>query len=161
MDPGVRYFSGKATYHKEIQISPTLLAKDYCVYLDLGDVQVMASVKLNGQSLGILWKPPFRVDISDAARAGANSLELIVVNLWPNRLIGDANLPEDCEWEESPFGGTKLKKWPSWFLEGKPSPTGRYTFTTYRPWSKDAALLKSGLLGPVTLYAASKITFRP
>jgi hypothetical protein len=67
------------------------------LYLDLGDVEVMARVKLNGRELGILWKKPFRIDITSGARAGANSLELTVVNLWPNRLIGDANLPEDCE----------------------------------------------------------------
>jgi hypothetical protein len=159
-DPGIRYFSGRATYRKEIQIPPSMPAKGYRVWLDLGEVQVIASVRLNGQPLGDLWKPPFRLDITDAAHAGASSLELVVVNLWPNRLIGDANLPEDCEWEESPFGGTKLKKWPAWLLEGKPSPTGRFTFTTCRPWPKDAELLKSGLLGPVMLYVAAEITFR-
>ena len=54
----------------------------------------------------------------------------------------------------------KLAKWPSWLLEGKPSPTGRFTFTTYRAWPKDAELLKSGLLGPVMIQAAAEITFR-
>jgi hypothetical protein len=156
-DPGIRYFSGKATYRKDIQIPAAMLAGSCRLHLDLGEVQVIASVKLNGKVLGDLWKPPFRVDITEAARAGTNSLELMVVNLWPNRLIGDANLPEDCEWVESPFGGTMLKQWPSWLLAGKPSPTGRFTFTTYRPWAKDAELLKSGLLGPVMLRVAAKI----
>jgi hypothetical protein len=80
-----------------------------------------------------------------------------VVNLWPNRLIGDASLPEDCEWEDA-FGGKRLVRWPPWLLEGKPSPTGRLTFATWKVWDADAPLLPSGLLGPVTLRAARRIT---
>jgi hypothetical protein len=157
--PGIRYFSGKATYRKVFQVPESMVVKGLRLILDLGEVQVIASVYLNGRSLGVLWKPPFLLDITDAAHPGANSMELILVNLWPNRLIGDANLPEDCVWTESPFGGAMLKEWPAWLLEDKPSPTGRFTFTTYRPWAKDAELLKSGLLGPVSLRAAAKVTF--
>lgn len=156
-DPGVRHFSGRASYRKEIRILPSMLEKGRRVYLDLGEVQVIASVNLNGRHLGVLWKPPHRIDITDAARPGSNALELGVVNLWPNRLIGDANRPEDCEWEAT-FGGQKLVKWPSWLLEGKPSPTGRFTFATWRVWAKDAPLKRSGLLGPVILSAAARVT---
>jgi hypothetical protein len=120
-------------------------------------VQVIARVRVNDQNLGILWKPPFRIDITNAAHAGGNTLEITVVNLWPNRLIGDANLPEDCEWNAAEVGQT-LKAWPRWLLEDKPSPTGRFTFTIWRVWPKDAPLLKSGLLGPVTLQVAGRIT---
>ena len=157
-NPGIRYFSGKATYVKEVEIPEEMLQMGKHVFLDLGDVQVIASVKLNGMVMGDLWKPPFCMDITNWTHAGANVLELAVVNLWPNRLIGDANLPEDCEWVESPFGGTMLKQWPQWLLDGKPSPTGRLTFTTYRPWTKNAELLPSGLLGPVSIYAVAKVT---
>ena len=87
---GIRYFSGKATYRNQFQIAAEMLAENYRLFLDLGEVEVVASVSLNGKALGNLWKPPFRVDITGAARAGTNSLELMVVNLWPNRLIGDA-----------------------------------------------------------------------
>lgn len=159
-DPGIRYFSGKAAYRTEIQIPAAMLAEAYRLYLDLGEVRVIASVKVNGRTVKVLWKPPFCTDITEVARAGTNSLVVTIINLWPNRLIGDANLPEDCEWVESPFGGTMLKEWPQWLLEGKPSPTGRFTFSTYRPWPKDAELLKSGLLGPVTLRCAAKIKIR-
>jgi len=159
-DRGVRYFSGKATYRNQFQIVAEMLAEKYRLFLDLGEVQVVASVTLNGKLLANLWKPPFCVDVTDVVRAGTNSLELAVVNLWPNRLIGDANLAEDCEWVKSPFGGMMLKNWPAWLLKGKPSPTGRFTFTTYLPWAKDAELLRSGLLGPVTIYAAAKIRAR-
>jgi len=153
-DQGVRYFSGKATYHKKIWISAELVRKNRQLFLDLGDVAVMAIVKLNGKELGILWKKPFRIEITGAAHEGENALELTVINLWPNRLIGDANLPEDCTWTK----GGELKEYPQWLLDGKPSPTGRFTFSIIKVWSKDDALRKSGLLGPVVLHTVAKIT---
>ena len=158
-DQSVRYFSGKATYHKKIRISSDLIRKDRMLFLDLGDVEVMAIVKLNGKELGILWKKPFKIDITSAAQPGENSLEITVVNLWPNRLIGDANLPEDCDWSD---GTSKpimqsLKEYPQWFLDGKPSPTGRFTFSIIKVWSKDDTLRRSGLLGPVVLHVVAKV----
>jgi hypothetical protein len=127
--------------------------KDRLLFLDLGEAEVMAIVKLNGKELGILWKKPFRLDITSAAREGENSLELTVVNLWPNRLIGDANLPEDCSWTKE----GELKEYPQWLLDDKPSPTGRFTFSIIKVWSKDDALRKSGLLGPVVLHTVAKV----
>jgi hypothetical protein len=125
---------------------------------------VMAQVKLNGKDLGILWKPPYRVDVTEALKAGNNSLEVEVVNLWINRQIGDEELPEDSVrnhegsilWGLVPIRGT-LKEWPKWLGEGKPSPTGRYTFTTWRLWNKGDPLVESGLLGPVRLHTAQRI----
>ncbi len=149
-DAGVKYFSGTATYTKTISIAPALLAKNQRLWLDLGNVQVMAKVKLNGKDLGILWKAPYRVDITGVAKKGDNALEVQVVNLWPNRLIGDEQLPEDSQ--RNPDG--TLKEWPQWVLDGQPSPTGRLTFSTWRLWRKDDVLQDSGLLGPVTLRAA-------
>jgi len=149
-DPGVKYFSGTATYRNTFRLSPELLQRDRRLYLDLGRVEVMAEVKLNGKDLGVLWKPPFRVDITDAAKPGENVLEVKVVNLWVNRLIGDEQLPDDSPRPD----GITLKEWPQWLLEGKPSPTGRYTFTSHRLWKKDDPLQDSGLLGPVTLRVA-------
>ncbi len=152
-DAGIRFFSGEATYTKTVEIPRELLGKREPLHLDLGTVREMAEVRLNGKNLGTLWKPPFVVDIRDAAKAGANRLEVRVVNLWPNRLIGDEQLPEDSE--RNPDG--TLKAWPRWLLEGQPSPAGRFTFTSWRLWKKDEALLPSGLLGPVTLRAVPRI----
>jgi hypothetical protein len=132
-----------------------MLGANRKLYLNLGRVEVIAEVKLNGRDLGILWKPPFQVDITAAAKPGRNQLEVKVVNLWPNRLIGDSRLPEDTEWT-----GTKLTAWPQWLLEGKPSPTGRVTFTTWKHWGKDDPLQESGLLGPVVLEAAEQAEVR-
>lgn len=151
-DAGVKYFSGTAAYRRRIDIPASMLGDGRKVYLDLGRVQVIAQVKLNGHDLGILWKPPFRADLTGAAKAGANDLEVRVVNLWPNRLIGDDHLPQDTEWS-----GLTLRRWPQWLLDGKPSPTGRLTFTTWKHWTKDDALLESGLLGPVVLEAAREM----
>lgn len=156
-DEGIKYFSGTARYVKEIEIPKDMLGKDRAVYLDLGDVQVIARVKLNGKDLGILWKKPYQVEITDALKAGKNKLEVEVTNLWPNRLIGDEHLPPDSEW--NPWGdgwGSSLKEIPQWVWEGKPSPTGRYTFTTWRHHRADSPLLPSGLLGPVRIITGVK-----
>jgi len=148
-DPAVKYFSGTAAYRKEIEIPGEWLTTNREIWLDLGVVKNLAEVFLNGQSLGIIWKPPFRANLSAAAHPGTNTLEVKVTNLWPNRLIGDEQLPADREWS-----GSKLKAWPQWLLDGKQSPTGRLTFTTWHHWKKDDAVLESGLLGPVTLQSA-------
>jgi hypothetical protein len=149
---GVRYFSGTATYEKEIEIPAERVSAGRELWLDLGAVKNFAEVSLNGQDLGVLWKPPFRVNVTATAKPGANKLAVKVTNLWPNRLIGDEHLPPDCEWD-----GQQLKAWPQWLLNGQPSPTGRLTFTTWHHWTKDSPLLESGLLGPVTLRTAEII----
>ncbi|MEI6780642.1 MAG: glycosylhydrolase-like jelly roll fold domain-containing protein, partial [Verrucomicrobiota bacterium] len=153
-DVGVEYFSGTATYTKTVNVPSDSLVPNRRWYLDLGKVAVMAEVKLNGKDLGILWKPPFRVDVTPALKAGDNALEVKVVNLWINRLIGDEQLPEDSD--RNPDG--TLKSWPQWLTDGKPSPTGRYTFTSWRLWKKKDTLVPSGLLGPVTIQSAQQMT---
>jgi hypothetical protein len=120
-DAGVKYFSGTATYSKTFTAGETLLKAGRRVFLNLGDVQIMARVRLNGRDLGILWKPPYRMDITGNLKSGANELQIEVVNLMPNRMIGDAALPE-----------------------GK-----RFTWSTWQPFKSDTPLLKSGLIGPV------------
>jgi hypothetical protein len=121
----------------------------------LGTVKNFATVSVNGQDFATLWKPPFRVNITTAAKPGANHLIIKVTNLWPNRMIGDEQLPPDCEWN-----GDQLAAWPQWLLDGRPSPTGRLTFSTWHALTKKSPLLESGLLGPVTLRTAEIITAR-
>ena len=149
-DAGVRYFSGTAEYWTKFVIPSGLLAPKRRIYLDLGEVAVMAEPTLNGHELGILWKPPFRVDVTAALQSGRNQLRIRVTNLWINRMIGDEQLPADCD--QAPNG--QLLKWPQWLLDGKPSPTGRFTFTTWRLWGKTDPLAESGLIGPVKLIIA-------
>ncbi len=144
-EDGIKYYSGTAVYRKSLVAPP--VAKDVRWILDLGTVEVMARVKLNGKDLGILWKAPFQLDVTSALKPGENQLELEVVNLWVNRQIGDENLPEDSPRK----GGGTMKEWPDWVWEGKKSPTGRISFTTWRHWNKGDELVPSGLIGPVTL----------
>jgi hypothetical protein len=156
VDAGVRYFSGTATYEKDIDISAERFGDERELWLDLGVVKNVAEVSLNGQDLGVLWKPPFRVNITAAAKPGGNRLMVKVTNLWPNRLIGDEQLPEDVTWRAD----GSLAKWPQWLLDDKSSPTGRFTFTTWHHYTKDSPLLESGLLGPVTLQTMELIPIR-
>lgn len=148
-DPGVRHFSGTATYRKSFVWRPRseTSGRKPRVFLDLGQVQVMAEVRLNGRELGILWKPPYRVEVTDALKAGDNQIEVKATNLWINRMIGDEHMPEDSR--RKPDG--TLEEWPQWLTAGQPSPVGRFTFASHRLWGKDDPLVESGLLGPVTL----------
>jgi hypothetical protein len=137
-ESGIRYYSGIATYRKNWDVADVPKGR---TYLDLGVVHDMARVRLNGKDLGVVWCAPWRIEVTDAIRAGDNSLEIEVANRWPNRLIGDKQ-PADANARtvESPSspGEETLK-------------TGRYTFTTHDPYNADSPLLPSGLLGPVQL----------
>jgi hypothetical protein len=156
-DPGVKYFSGTATYSKKFAIAQNSIGKNQRHYLDLGKVAVMAEVILNGKNLGILWKDPFRIDITAAVQPGENILQVAVVNLWINRMIGDEFLPADCELNAD----GSLRAWPTWLLEGKPNPSGRFTFSTWRLWNKNEALQDSGLIGPVRILTCAAIPDSP
>ncbi len=142
-EQGIKYYSGTAVYRKSFNLPKDHLnIKNEKLYIDLGKVNCMAHVRLNGKDLGVVWTAPWQVDITNAVMRKANRLEIKVVNLWPNRLIGDEQFPDD---------GIKNGKWPEWLIEGKPRISGRYTFTTKRYYKKDSPLLKSGLLGPVKI----------
>jgi hypothetical protein len=122
MDPGVKYYSGTASYHKTIDVPAGWMKSAQRLMLDLGDVRELAEVSVNGRSLGIVWHPPYRIDVTSALKPGANALEVKVTNLWVNRLIGDQ----------------------------QPDAT-KYTFTVAPAYKADAPLRPSGLLGPVTI----------
>jgi hypothetical protein len=120
---GVKYFSGSATYSKSISAPANWFKPGAHLWLDLGDVENLTEVVLNGKSLGILWKSPYKIDLSGAIRPGSNRLTIKVTNLWVNRLIGDQ----------------------------QPNAVKKYTFTDFKPYSADSPLLPSGLLGPLRI----------
>jgi hypothetical protein len=93
-DSGIKHYSGKAVYRTNFSLADGLSGKPLA--LELGDVKDVgiARVTLNGIDLGVVWRPPFRADISKAVKPGDNKLEVMVVNSWRNRLIGDNKLPE-------------------------------------------------------------------
>lgn len=147
-DPGVRYFSGTAEYHRQLDIPAAWLAADRRVSLDLGAVANFAEALIGGQSLGVLWKPPFRYDLTDHVQAGANELTIRVTNLWPNRLIGDEQIDDGRQWGSD----GRLLAWPQWLLDGQPKPDdGRIAWTTWRHYTKDSPLQPAGMVGPVVL----------
>lgn len=124
-DTGIKYFSGTATYENTLNVSA--INKNARYWLDLGDVKNLAEVIVNGKNAGIIWKKPFRIDITDAVKQGANSIQVRVTNTWVNRLIGDA----------------------------QPGTTTKITYTTMPFYKADSPLQPSGLLGPVKLVAAT------
>jgi len=126
-DPGVKYFSGTATYTKTIEAEADWFAPGAHQWLDLGDVQNLAEISVNGTDLGIVWKKPFRVDMTGAARPGPNRIEVRVTNLWVNRMIGDR----------------------------QPAAPTQYTFTRPVFYKAGSPLLPSGLLGPVRVLQVS------
>lgn len=141
-DDALRHFSGTAVYTTTFAL-PTASGR---VELDLGDVQIAAEVLLNGQSVRTLWRPPFVVDLTDAVQSGPNTLEVRVTNLWTNRLIGDAALPD-----ETGYTFDNSRPIPDWYARNQAPPGPRRTFTTYDFHRTDRKLLPSGLLGPVVL----------
>ncbi len=159
-DTSVKYFSGTALYSTNFAFSRSLDKKRW--YLDLGRVEVIAEICINGKNLGSFWKRPYSADITSALIPGKNKIEIKVTTLWPNRLIGDEQIPDPDKF--SPGGGisglesvTKgnIEELPEWYIKGKPKPeNGRVCFTTWKHYTKDSPLLESGLIGPVLIYPA-------
>ena len=150
-EPGIRYFSGTATYRKTVELSAAYGDRTkYALTLDLGNVHDLAELVVNGRSLGILWHYPFRVDATQALKPGANVIEVRVANRWINRLIGDEQEGEVGSWTTAGQGIRLLREFPEGYVEGR-LPKGHYAFTTCRPYGKDDPLKPAGLVGPVRI----------
>ncbi|HYH55852.1 MAG TPA: glycoside hydrolase, partial [Anseongella sp.] len=120
-EEGIRFYSGAAVYRKKFSFKGDRKGR---LWLDLGGVRDVgiAAVTLNGKPLGVVWAPPFRVDISGLLKKKHNLLEIEVINSWRNRLVGDRDKPE-----AERFTRTNI------LIRGE--------------WE----LLESGLLGPVVI----------
>ena len=127
-DSGIKYFSGTATYTKTIQAPANWITNGDEIWLNLGNVKNIAEVKVNGQELGIVWKTPFKMNVTEALVQGENTIEIKVTNLWVNRLIGDQ----------------------------QPNISNKITYTTQAFYQANAPLKSSGLLGPVTISSVTK-----
>lgn len=126
-DNGIKYFSGTGTYTKTIEAAPEWFKEGKKLWLDLGSIKNLAEVVVNGQSLGIIWKTPFKVEVTGALKQGENKIEVKVTNLWVNRLIGDR----------------------------QPDMKEKITYTTMPFYRADSPLQTSGLLGPVKIISVS------
>jgi hypothetical protein len=157
-EEGVKYFSGSAVYAKTIALARMPSAGERLI-LDLGDVKNFGDVTVNGATVPTLWKPPFRIDVTEVVRRAGGSqpsalslqVSVKVTNLWPNRMIGDDFKLADSTYAQGAIMERHLIGWPPFIQDGKPSPSGRFTFATWGHWTKDDALLPSGMLGPVVL----------
>jgi len=154
-EKAINYYSGTATYYKTFDLPDIKKGKQ--LYLDLGQFDNVAEVRLNGHNLGVIWCAPWRVDITDYVKAQDNELEIDIISVWANRLIGDEQLPADCEYSTGTQHRTgtwrMLQSFPVWFDGSEPRKSGRCTFATCNHWTKDSQLLPAGLIGPVCILA--------
>ena len=141
---GIKFFSGIATYRKTFELTESL-AKTKRLFLQLGDLAEIAEVTLNGKKLGLVWLPPYRIEISGVALAGKNQLEIRVANLWANRLNADSLRPESERLTRSNLD--RIQTDPT-----SDSSYGRVPKGKTRPVYKEIPpLMKSGLFGPVQI----------
>jgi hypothetical protein len=120
-DDAIKYYSGTANYTTNLNLKKSEITG--ITFLDLGKVEIIARVKVNGKDMGVVWKSPYQVETTGILKAGNNIIEIEVANLWINRLIGDQALPENK----------------------------RFTWTTHNPFKTGDELLSSGLIGPVVI----------
>ncbi|HWQ90922.1 MAG TPA: glycosyl hydrolase, partial [Clostridia bacterium] len=140
-NPAVKHFSGTVTYAREFEIDADRLVPERRLWLDLGTVEAIAEVIVNGRNLGIFWKPPFVIDISSAARAGHNSVEVRVTGTWRNRLIGQARYPGGFA-----SANSAAQFQPYLAVDIKVSP--------------NETLAPFGLIGPVRLQSSQRVPLR-
>jgi hypothetical protein len=126
-DESLKHFSGTATYKTSFRLEEKPAARK--VFLDIGKANVMASIKLNGNSVGGLWTAPWQIDVTDYLKSGENQLEIAVTNLWVNQLIGDS-APGDAD---------------------------RKTLTLINEYKPGSALQASGLEGPIKLIVFDQV----
>ncbi|HPA20348.1 MAG TPA: glycosyl hydrolase [Verrucomicrobiae bacterium] len=137
-DADIRYFSGAATYHKTFELTEAQASQS--LRLELGEVNVIARVRLNGKDLGVVWTAPWSLGLTGAAKAGRNELEITVLNTWVNRLIGDAALPPEKRTTKTNVG-----------LQA-----GKRTFKAFQGFASEDPLMPSGLIGPVRIQFAER-----
>jgi len=160
--PSVKYFSGTATYKKEINIDEAAIGKNKQIILDLGEIEDIAELRVNGLEVGILWYPPYQTDITSWLKTGNNTLEIAVTNNWANRLIGDEQYPADFEWgkDRGIATGRAMKAFPDWFIKKQTRPSKeRKAFNIWFYHRKDSPLQPAGLIGPVQLISRDIKTY--
>ena len=142
----VKYFSGTATYERTFDLPADRLGAGKGLLLDLGRVEAMAEVVLNGKNLGVFWKQPFVKDISGAAKQGENRLEVRVTSTWRNRLIGDTKYPNGFPGSAAASGG---------------HPQFKPSLGVGLNLNRDEAPAPFGLIGPVQIRAIQRVTLSP
>jgi hypothetical protein len=133
-EEGIKHYSGKATYRKTFDLNREANSgkkaskKDERLFLDLGQIKHVAEVRLNGKKLGVLWCAPWRVEITGAVKTTGNVLEIDVINLWANRVIGDLKQPKEKRF------------------------TSTHDAFRFNMITGNTPLLDAGLMGPVRIF---------
>ncbi len=142
-NPGIKYYSGITCYTKEFELATSVFEKDRQLILELSELHDMASIKINGTDLGIVWLKPYRIEVSKILKTGKNLIEVKVANSWANRIIGDLFLPKEkrVTWSNTLFQ-----------YSGWGDNTEMYTIKS--------PLVESGLIGPVVIKSETEITNR-
>lgn len=157
-NPEIRHFAGTASYRNTVIMRRKDLRGGKPIMLNLGQVESVARVVVNGKEVGSVWTAPYALDIRSALKRGKNTIEIEVANLWVNRLIGDAALPDTSGYvPEDKFGyraedNVPDNSMPDWYIANQPPPPGaRRSWATQYFQQADDPLIPSGLIGPVTL----------
>lgn len=129
---GIKYYSGTAIYKSEFVAPKEWFDAKQKLILDLGEVDIISDVEINGKNLGTLWYSPFKVDVTSAVKPGANTIKAVVTNNWVNRIIGDLRNPD--------------KK--------------QYTYSNTQLYKADDVLQPSGLIGPVRIIPTASIQIK-
>lgn len=152
-DEYVRYYSGRAVYTNSFAIKSFDQENEICL-LNLGELYDIAAVKINNQDVGIVWRKPYVLSISEYIIKGKNTVEITVANRWINRLIGDEFIPSELTHDER----GKLDNFPEWYLNPLAQRQDkRFTFSSWKHYDRNDSLPKSGLIGLVTLHFYRKI----
>ncbi len=108
--PGMKNFSGLATYEKTFTVNGVRLSGWRYLHLDFGQgtpvaaprrhgsgmrallespVREAAIVYVNGKRAGSVWHPPYQVEITGLLHGGENTLRIVVANLAINELAAE------------------------------------------------------------------------
>lgn len=149
-DFNIKHFSGTAIYCKDFILSKKEYAKKEStqIMLDLGRVENIAEVSINGSPSTLIWKAPYTINVTGLLKEGTNTIEIKVTNLYPNRMIGDESLPEENEYDVH----GQLYRFPDWYLQGEYNERKRVLFSSWKHYHANDPLLEAGLLGPVRLF---------
>ena len=153
-DDRIRYFSGTATYTSSFTIGKDDLSGGRKVFMDLGELNDIAELRVNGKEVAVLWYPPYRTDVTGFLHKGENSVSIAVTNNWANRLIGDERHEPDFEWgtDRGESMGRAMSSFPEWFMKDGERPSkDRKAFVIWSYFREDSQLQPAGLLGPVAL----------
>ena len=156
-DTRIQDYSGTAIYRKNFKLAEQYLKPQIKLTLDLGQVNIAATVTINGKLVATAWVEPYQLDITEFVNSSDNTIEIEVANVWVNRLLADRKLPDTS--------GFKIARWqdpiikmPKWYTDNQPPPASeRITFSTQKFMADDEPRQASGLIGPVQI-TTSQVT---